>query len=89
MASRLVIMERSAHGKSTKRNVVVNEICRILRNCSPYLPWEEAASKVSYFVKRLTYSGYDKKFRFDVVRASVARHKRRLEEWKKGGNVRG
>ena len=89
MASRLVIMEKSAHGKNTKRNVVINEVCRILRNCSPYLPWEDVASKVSYFVKRLEFSGYDKKFRYDVVQVAVRRHKRRLEEWEKGGRMYG
>ena len=46
VSSRLVMAERSAHGKNTKRNVMVNEICRIMKNCSIYLPKEEIA-KVS------------------------------------------
>ena len=55
VSSRLVMGSRSAHGENTKRNVMVNEICRILKNCSIYLPWEEAADKVSYFVKRRVF----------------------------------
>ena len=47
VSSRLVMAERSAHGKNTKRNVMVNELCRIMKNCSIYLPKEEVAKKVS------------------------------------------
>lgn len=89
MASRLVIMERSAHGDNTKRNVIINEIGRVLRNCSPYLPWSEIADNVSYFVRRLAYSGYGKEFRYEVVRAAVGRYKQRLKEWESGGKMYG
>ena len=52
---RLVMEKRSAHGGSTKRNVMVNELCRIMKNCSGYLEWKEVADKVSYFVRRMAY----------------------------------
>ena len=84
VASRLVMEKRSAHGESTKRNVMVNELCRIMKNCSVYLKWEEVASRVSYFVRRMAYCGYDEQFRYSVVKIAVRKHKRRLEKWRKG-----
>ena len=53
MSSRLVMMSRSAHGNNTKRNAMVSEGCRILKNCSMYLPWVDVAAKVSEFVRRM------------------------------------
>ena len=83
--SRQVMDSRSAHGENTKRNVMINEVCRILKNCSVYLPWEEAASKVTYFVKRMEYSGYDQDFRYEVVKRAMRRHELKVEQWRKGG----
>jgi hypothetical protein len=40
MASRAVVMARSAFSTTTKRNILVEEGMRRLRNCSPSLPWE-------------------------------------------------
>ena len=76
--------QRSAHGETTKRNVMVNELCRIMKNCSVYLPWGEVAKKVSYYVRRMNYCGYGEQFRFMVVKMAVSRHKRRIEKWKEG-----
>ena len=42
------------------------------------------AAKVSYYVRRMSYCGYEDKFRYMVVRMAVARHKKRLERWKEG-----
>ena len=84
VSSRLVMVNRSAHGESTKRNVMVNEVGRILKNCSVYLPWEVAANKVSYFVKRMEFSGYSEEFRFEVVEMAVRRHERKVKQWREG-----
>ena len=84
VASRLVMGERSAHGDNTKRNVMVNELGRIMKNCSVYLPWKELAEKVSYYVRRMEYCGYDEKFRFATVKMAISRHKKRIERWKRG-----
>ena len=41
MASRAVVMAKSAFPASTKKNILLKEGSRRLRNCSPKLPWEE------------------------------------------------
>ena len=87
VASRLVMLSRSAHGENTKRNVMVNEVCRILKNCSPYLPWKDIAKSVSDFVRRMELSGYDPKFRYDVVKRAVRRYRVRVSKWEKGDEM--
>ena len=57
-----------------KKNVMVNEVMRILRNCNEYCPWEVAASHISYFMKRLQFSGYDQAFRYEVVKIALKKH---------------
>ena len=87
VANRLVMLSRSAHGETTKRNVMVNEICRILKNCSVYLPWQDLAVKVSDFVRRMEVSGYDAEFRYKVVRIAIRQYRRKLKKWHDGGEM--
>ena len=85
VSSRLVMESRSAHGENTKRNVMVNELCRIMKNCSVYLPWDEVAEKVSYYVRRMEYCGYGEDFRYAVVKMAISRHKRKVARWLEEG----
>ena len=67
VSSRAVINKDSSHSENMKLNVMVNESMRILKNCSQYLEWDEVASHLTYFVRRLQFSGYSQKFRYDVI----------------------
>ena len=87
VVSRSVMFSRSAHGGTTKRNVMVNEVYRILKNCSVHLPWLDTAAKVSDFVRRMEWSGYEPGFRYEVVKRAIRRYRRRLEKWRKGGEM--
>ena len=75
VSTRAVINNRSSHPIEMKRNVMVNEVMRILRNCNEYCPWKEVTEHISYFMKRLQFSGYDHQFRYDVTKAALKRHK--------------
>ena len=83
MSTRAVINASSAHGERMKVNVMVNEVCRILKNCSVYLKWEEIANYVAYFMKRLQYSGYDQKFRHLILMKALRRYDKRKEEYER------
>ena len=76
--------EESSHGSRMKYNVMVNEIDRIVRNSSPHLPWEESiVPSITYFLKRMTYSGYSQKFMIDSLNGALDKYdvrKRRFEE---------
>ena len=87
VANRSVMSSRSAHGETTKRNVMVNEICRIMKNCSVYLSWEELAKKVSYFMKRMAFSGYSELCRYEVLKMALSRHQRRVRRWEGGASM--
>ena len=74
VATRAVINARSCHSDTMKHCVMVNEAMRILRNCSPYLEWQEVAGKLSYFVKRMQFSGYSHEFRHRVMVKALQKH---------------
>ena len=76
VSTRAVINCRSSHPSLMKKNVMANEIMRIFRNCNKFCKWEEVAEHVSYFMKRLQYSGYDHQFRYEVVKSAFKRHER-------------
>ena len=74
VSTRAVINERSSHPQNMKMNVLTNEALRILRNCNRYLQWDETAEHLSYFMKRLQFSGYDQVFRSSVVKRALKRY---------------
>ena len=80
VSSRAVINAASAHSMEMKKNVMVNEVCTILKNCSRYQEWEEVTRHVEYFMKRLQYSGYDQRFKYEVLRRALNRHGKRVQE---------
>ena len=84
VSTRAVINSRSSHPIQMKKNVMINEIMRILRNCNEFCPWEEVAQHISYFMKRLQFSGYDQEFRHIVVAKAIRKHKLKTENIEKG-----
>ena len=68
VASKSVVNARSAVSWSCKRTVLTQEVLRILLNCSSKLPWDITASDVGDMMLRMLYSGYDQKFRAEVVK---------------------
>ena len=44
VSTRSVINAQSSHGDRAKYNVMVNEVGRILKNCSVHLDWKDAAA---------------------------------------------
>ena len=86
VSTRAVINERSSHPVNMKKNVLVNEVMRILRNCNSFLKWEETADHISYFMKRLQFSGYDQEFRYEVVRKALKKQEEERTENQSGNN---
>ena len=64
-----------------KFNVCVNEALRIIKNCSNNLEWEECRYHLEYFVMRLQFSGYDHKYRYEVIEAALKRYERLMIEY--------
>ena len=69
VSSRMVINVKSAHGERMKQNVLTNEIVRVMRNCSKELKEGEGMAKhVSYYMRRMQYSGYSEQMRYQVLK---------------------
>ena len=85
VASKSVINARSALALSCKRTILTQEVLRIFLNCSRELPWEAIVAHVNHMMLRLQYSGYDRKFREEVVRSPLATYNRPCTEYE--GNV--
>ena len=84
MASNAVINARSALKWSTKRTVLTQEVLRVLLNCSKMLPWERVVENVNEMVLRMQYSGYRKKFRYEVVDSALKAYRERKKADQEG-----
>ena len=79
VSNRAVMHEMSSHSENMKFNVFLNEVLRILRNCSPFTVWEdEAARHVSYFMRRMQYSGYCEEMRYRVLSAALRKYDQKV-----------
>ena len=58
MASRAVMLVRSAMPSRVKRASLTQEALRILKNCSTGIPWERRAEFLTDFCVRMKISGY-------------------------------
>ena len=76
VSSVAIINARSTLPWKTKRTILVQDTLRILKNCHKDLPWKETAKHLSRMMARLQYSGYDHKFRYDVISTALAAYKR-------------
>ena len=50
-----------------KVNVLVNEVLRIMRNCSQHLPEEVRTGHLQYLMNRMQFSGYPQSYRHEVM----------------------
>ena len=80
VSSRSLIHYTSAHSTNVKINVMTNEAKRIIRNCSTELEWKDTARHLSYFVKRMQFSGYPKEIRYRVMKKAIDVHKHNTNE---------
>ena len=48
-------------------------------NCSRELPWETIVANMNHMMLRLQYSGYDEKFRTEVVQSAMKADNRMIE----------
>ena len=67
MASQYTILANSAMPERMKRNCLVQEGIRRLRNTSRSLDWEFKASILSEFSYKLKVSGYHARYRLEVI----------------------
>ena len=60
-----------------KKNILINEVHRILQNCSSELEWEDIVPHLNYFVKQMIFSGYNISMRYKVMKKAIDIHKKK------------
>ena len=79
MASKLTLRANTAYPMSQLRSIMVEEVLRRLRNCSPDSSWQERGSHLTEFAYSLRCSGYPEHFRKIVFNKAVARFEKELQ----------
>ena len=76
MSSRYTTHADSALSDTTKKNILVTDLVRIMRNVSPWCCVEERKNHVQYFIHRMQFSGYSHEIRTGVYRDAKRRYER-------------
>ena len=84
MANKATLKAGTAYPKSKLKAIMVNEVLRRLRNCSPDSSWKEKGIHITNFMNSMKCSGHSEKFRSIVVDMAVKRYKKELENHNKG-----
>ena len=84
MSSKFVIMRNSAAPLNQKRTVLTQEGIRRLKNCKMELEWGQKAQHLSNLMQKMKNSGYDEKFRLEVLKSSINGYEKILEDHKSG-----
>ena len=88
VSSRLVMTTSSSHGDSMRKSVMVNELVRVMRNCSIHLDWNnEAAKHLSYYMRRLQWSGFSKEERYNLLVKALGKYDARKERFMETGTM--
>ena len=84
MASRLLMMKRSAMPRTMKRSVLTQEGIRILRNCSEDIAWESIEDHLTDFSLRMKLSGYNESYRHNVIQSALTGWRKQKDLAKNG-----
>ena len=79
VSSKAVINREAALSMSNKRTILTQECLRIMLNCSIHLDEQVAAGHLSSYMARMEAAGYDKAFRFQVLRSALNAFGKKLE----------
>ena len=84
VANPLLMLESSAMPRKVKRNTLVQEGIRRLRNTSRELPWSVKAEILSEFSHKMMLSGYNEKFRLEIIQSAVRGYDRQCDASDRG-----
>ena len=84
IASKMTIHARSAIPRNQQRNILTQEVIRIMKNCSQELPWETKAKHLEDLSLRMQFSGHDKEMRKAAINSGLSAYKTMEENQAKG-----
>ena len=80
ISSKWVIHAKTALPMGSKRTILTQQVLRILLNCSKEITWQRKAYHVSEWMKKVQLSGYNKKFRYEIVDSAIKAYKKIYDE---------
>ena len=84
VANPLLLMKSSALPDRVKRDSLVQQAMTRLRNTRRTLPWQVAADTLTEFSLKLKWSGYNARYRAEVIQAAVTGYERLLAKVDRG-----
>ena len=88
MASEYLITQRSAMSNKVKRETILQEGLRIMRNCDEFTSRLERQEELSKFSNRMRVSGYSQKFRQEMLKGVVERWDKVEQEVREGTRIK-
>ena len=85
VSSKSLIHREAALSIKSKRTILTQECLRVLKNCHEGIGWERISSHLSFFMARMQASGYDKEFRFQVLKSAMNAFEEKKEECRTSG----
>ena len=76
----LLMLNQSAMPSKVKRASLTQEALRRLRNTKREIPWERKAEILSEFSHKLMVSGYNERFRSDVIKSAVQSYNKQCSQ---------
>ena len=84
MSTPFVMLANSAMPDKMKRNCLVQDAIRRLRNTKRELPWSLKASVLSEFSNKMMLSGYSEKFRLEIIQSAIRGNENQCEAADRG-----
>lgn len=84
MANRATLKKGTAYPTEKIKSVMIEEVMRRLRNCTPESSWNEKGKFLTEFAHEMKESGHSEKFRVEVFNRAVMKYKKELVEHLEG-----
>ena len=84
VSSKSVIHREAALSSSSKRMILRQDCLRIMMNCHESIGWAKVAEHLTYFMARMQAVGYDKCFRFQVLKSAIHAYESKREAERRG-----
>ena len=78
MATKYTLRNGTAYPKERIKTVLIEEVMRRLRNCSPELTWKEKGKFLTEYAREMKNSGHSEEFRIEVIHRAVEKYKKIL-----------
>ena len=84
VSSKSVLHRESALSFNSKRTILTQQCLQVLLNCSEHLDEERRNEHISFFMARMQSSGYDHRFRLEILKSALNAFKQKKDEDKSG-----